>query len=56
MKSSRKQWVCLWLCLNAYLKVCRDNMFSGLNEMLESDLISLEVCLSTVKLLMSEDR
>lgn len=31
------------------------NMFSGLNEMLESE-VSLDVCLGTVKLLMSEDR
>lgn len=30
-------------------------MFSGLNEMLEAK-VSLEDCLSTVKLLMSEDR
>uniref|UniRef100_A0A3B4Z2H8 Protein ZIP4 homolog n=1 Tax=Seriola lalandi dorsalis TaxID=1841481 RepID=A0A3B4Z2H8_SERLL len=31
------------------------NMFSGLNEMLQCE-VSLEVCLGTVKLLMSEDR
>lgn len=44
-----------WLKQRAHLNVDCENMFLGLNEMLESK-VPLEVCLSTVKLLMSEDR
>lgn len=40
---------------SAHLKADHKNVFSGLNEMLECE-VSLDVCLSTVKLLMSEDR